>query len=190
MKNLTKEQVQAYFLLACRVLLAWTLASYGWSKLTGNQFGVSEKTLQTPLKDVDLFRLSWYLADHEPFRSFIGYSQISTAALLLYNRTVILGCFMSIPIWLNILVWDWTFMEGMAWAFTFRLSFYLFITFLIVYQQKEFVFPALVKITQVKPLASSYPYWLYLTLPVAALGVELVGAIPTLLFNLIRMSRV
>ena len=188
MKNLIKEQYRTYFLLACRVLIAWTLARYGWSKLTDHQFGVNEKTLQTPLKDIDLFRLSWYLADHEPFKSFIGYSQIVTACLLLFHRTVIIGCLVSIPIWLNILVWDWTFMQGMAWAFTFRISFYLLLTFLIVYEQKQIVFPAMAKITQVRPMPSAYPYWLYLTLPIAAFVIELIGAIPTLLFNLIRMS--
>jgi uncharacterized membrane protein YphA (DoxX/SURF4 family) len=102
MNKLSKEQLWDYFILVARVWLAWTLIHYGWSKLTDSQFGVSEATLNQPLKDVDLFRLSWHLAAHEPFKSFIGVSQIITGFLLLYNRTVILGASMSIPIWLNI----------------------------------------------------------------------------------------
>lgn len=39
------DQFWAYFLLAARVLLAWTLARYGWAKLIIGQFGVGEKTL-------------------------------------------------------------------------------------------------------------------------------------------------
>lgn len=90
----------------------------------GDQFGISEATLNSALKDVDLFRLSWYLADHEPFKSFIGISQIVAGVLILYNRTVLLGALMAIPIWLNILMWDMTFM-GLYTPFTVRLPFYL-----------------------------------------------------------------
>jgi len=63
-----------YFLLSARVLLAWTLLRYGWAKLNDQQFGVDGKILNMPLKSVGLFKLSWYLADHKPFKSFIGIS--------------------------------------------------------------------------------------------------------------------
>lgn len=165
-----------YFLLAARVLLAGTLIVYGGSKLAGLQFGVSDATMQMALKDVDLFRLSWYLADHEPFRSFIGISQIVTAILLLYPRTVLIGAFMAIPIWLNILIWDLTFMGGRSGAFTVRLSVYLVLTGLIIGQERTRVIPALQRILLTRSLGN-YPVWAYLLLPVIAVLIELMGGL-------------
>ena len=188
MKNVSKAQIWEYFILSARVLLAWTLFRYGWAKLTDNQFGVNEKILNTPLKDIDLFRLSWYLADHQPFKSFIGVSQISTAVLLLFNRTAIIGAFSSIPIWLNILVWDMTFMEGFTRAFTIRLSYYLILTFLILYNERERILPAAASFMK-STLRFRYPMWAYLLLPLAAIGLEITGAIPNAILYLIQWMK-
>ena len=174
-----------YFLLAARVLLAWTLYRYGWSKLTEGQFGVDEKTMNMALKDIDLFRVSWYLANHQPFKSFIGISQIVCALLLTFNRTVIMGAFVSIPIWLNILMWDLTFMEGMTVAFTFRLSYYIILTTLIIYQQKSKVLPALIYVTE-QNMTTKFPLWTYAILPLSAIGIELLGAIPNAVIHYLR----
>ena len=174
-----------YFLLAARVLLAWTLYRYGWSKLTEGQFGVDEKTMNMALKDIDLFRVSWYLANHQPFKSFIGISQIVCALLLTFNRTVIMGAFVSIPIWLNILMWDLTFMEGMTVAFTFRLSYYIILATLLIYQQKNRVLPALIRVTE-QNMTTKFPLWTYAILPLAAIGIELIGAIPNAVLHYLR----
>jgi uncharacterized membrane protein YphA (DoxX/SURF4 family) len=104
LKNISKAELWDYFILIARIWLACMLLSYGYSKLTDGQFGVSKAIMDLPLKEVSLFDLSWYLADHEPFKSFIGISQMITAALLIYNRTLILGAFISIPVWINILM--------------------------------------------------------------------------------------
>ncbi|PRY47180.1 hypothetical protein CLV58_101246 [Spirosoma oryzae] len=165
-----------YFLLAARLLLAGMLLSYGVAKLAGLQFGVSDATMQMALKDIDLFRLSWYLADHEPFRSFVGVSQIVTAVLLLYPRTVLIGAFVSIPIWLNILIWDLTFMGDGADVFTVRLSVYLALTGLIIGQERPNVVPALRRMLLTRSLGN-YPVWAYLLLPVIAVLIELMGGL-------------
>lgn len=187
MKSLTREQYWIYFLLAARVLLAWTLARYGWAKLTDNQFGVDEKTMNLPLKEVGLFRLSWYLADHQPFKAFVGMSQMVTAMLLSMNRTTLLGAFISIPIWLNILMWDMTFMEGFTVAFTFRLSFYLLLTGLLIYQARSQTLPAFQRLTSGENGMINFPLWAYLLLPVAAIGVEMIGAIPNAILFYARL---
>ncbi len=169
-------------MLAIRVLLAWTLYRYGWAKLTDGQFGIDSKSMELPLKDLDLFRLSWYMADHQPFKAFIGVSQLLAAALLTFNRTYVLGALMSIPIWLNILVWDMTFMEGMTSAFTFRLSFYLTLTFILIYDAVKDKRVLIAMLTQNTSIAK-HPFWLYVTLPIAALALELVGATPNAILN-------
>lgn len=124
-------------ILAMRLLLAFTLWNYGYSKLTGGQFGITETELNTPIKDLSLFRISWYLFKYEPFNSFIGISQIITAILLVYKRTYLLGTLIAIPIFLNILMVDLTIMPlSFKIAFFFRLTFYLIFIGIILWYQK------------------------------------------------------
>ncbi|GAA4319898.1 hypothetical protein [Compostibacter hankyongensis] len=173
--KISRQRAFDYFILAARISLAYTLIKYGQAKLTGGQFGVSPEELNTPLKDLSLFRLSWYLADHEPFKSFIGICQIITAGLLLYSRTCIMGALMSIPIWLNILVWDMTFM-GLLTPFVIRIPYYLLLTFLILWHYREKLFPALHSCTEGMATRYVYPLWAWLVLPLAAFCVDLASA--------------
>lgn len=185
-KELNRAKLWDYFILVARVWLAWTLLRYGWGKLTeGGQFGVSEATMDLPLKKIDLFRLSWYLADHEPFKSFIGISQIITAGLLVYNRTVIIGAFMSIPIWLNILIWDMTFM-GLYTGFTIRIPYYLILTFLIIWHDKEKVFSAFQTLLKGASFQYKFPLWAYLLIIPLGFIVELIVSIPIAVIHYIR----
>ena len=180
MKQLFRAEMRkkfwSYFLLSAHVLLAWTLLRYGWAKLNDQQFGVDEKVLDMPVKDVGLFKLSWYLANHQPFKGFIGVSQIIVGLIMLWPRTALIGSLMSIPIWLNILFWDMTFMEGFTAAFTFRLCYYLLLTSLIILYFTKHTLPAF-KSLYISEIKIIYPYWAYLMLPVSAISVELFGGI-------------
>jgi uncharacterized membrane protein YphA (DoxX/SURF4 family) len=183
MKAVSKEQLYDFFILACRCWLGYMLIHYGWGKLTGNQFGVSDAEMNTALKDLNLFRLSWFLADHEPFKSFVGVTQIVTGVLLIFRKTCIIGAFMSIPIWLNILVWDLTFLQAFGNAFTIRLSYYLLLTGLILYHYRVRVFPLLRCSIQTRS-GFSYPFWAYLLLPVAGFIIEFIPGIPRIIMVL------
>lgn len=184
-EKLSKAKLWDYFILTARIWLAFTLMRYGYAKLIDGQFGVTLATMDLPLKDVGLFNLSWYLADHEPFKSFIGFSQIIVAILLVYNRTVILGAFMAIPIWLNILVWDMTFM-GLYSPFTARIPCYLVLTFLILWHYKDKVLPAIISFINGTTTRFKYPIWAYLLIPLFGLCLELIVAIPVGLINLLN----
>lgn len=185
--KLSKALFWDYFILIARIWLAIILMQYGYSKIIDGQFGVTDATMEVKLKDVGLFNLSWYLADHEPFKSFVGIAQLITAALLIYNRTVILGAFMAIPLWLNILVWDMTFM-GLYTPFTIRLPFYLLLTFLILWHHKDKVIPALENFIKGTTTRFRYPWWAYLLLPVFGAVLELIGAIPIGIIQMIRQG--
>jgi len=178
-----KQKLWDYFILCARVLIAWTLLRYGWGKLTEGQFGISAKELATPVKDLGLFKLSWYLFDHEPFKSFVGISQIIAGLFLLYNRTLILGVLLSLPILANILVIDITYikMSGFYW----RLSYYLFLDFLILWHYKDRMILAFRNIFSGLTTKYKYPIWAYLILPVMAIGLEILGVVPRLLSDLI-----
>ncbi len=170
-------------MLSARVLIAWTFLSYGWGKLTGGQFGISPEEMATPVKDLSLFRLSWYLFSHEPFNTFVGVSQIVAALLLLINRTVILGALLAIPILANILIIDITYlkMQGFYW----RLSYYLLLVFLILWHYKERVFATLKILTTGVSTKFKFPVWAYLILPLAAIALEVLGVVPQLVTGLL-----
>ncbi len=44
------QRIWDYFILCARVLIASILLSYGWGKLTDEQFGLSVKDMATPVK--------------------------------------------------------------------------------------------------------------------------------------------
>jgi len=178
-----KQKLWDYFILCARVLIAWTFLSYGWGKLTDGQFGISVKEMETPVKDLGLFKLSWYLFDQEPFKSFVGVSQIIAGLLLLYNRTLILGALLSIPILVNILIINITYikMTGFYW----RLSYYLFLDFLILWHYKDRMIIAFKNVFSGLTTKFKYPIWAYLILPIMAIGLELLGVVPRLISGLI-----
>ncbi len=178
-----KQKLWDYCILCARVLLALILFIYGWAKLTDGQFGVTAKEMEKPVNELGLFKLSWYLFNQEPFKSFIGISQIITSLLLVYNRTLILGALISIPILLNILIIDITYikMTGFYW----RLSYYLILDFLILWHYRDRMYLAFKSIFLGISTKFKYPIWAYLILPIMAIGLEIFGAIPRFLVELI-----
>lgn len=172
-----------YFVLCARVLLAWIFLSYGWSKLNNAQFGLSPEEIAKPVSELGLFKLSWFLFDQQPFKTFVGISQILAGLLLLFNRTLILGALISIPILLNILIIDITYikMTGFYW----RLSYYLFLDLIILWHYRErlkIAFDAVYKNLSPK---FKYPLWAYLLLPIMAIGLEILGVVPRIITGLV-----
>lgn len=181
--TIRQNKLWDYFILCARILIAWTFLRYGWGKLTDGQFGLSANELLVPVKDLSLFKLSWYLFDQEPFKSFVGISQIIAGLLLLYNRTLIIGALLSIPILANILIIDITYikMPGFYW----RLSYYLILDFLILWHYKNRMFLAFKSVFNGLTTKFKYPIWAYLILPIMAIGLEFLVGIPRILTSLI-----
>ena len=173
-QEIPKSKAWDYFILGARILLAWTFLSYGYSKLTDGQFGLTEAELLSPISELSPFRISWYLFDFQPFKAFIGVSQLICGTLLVWNRTAVLGAFLFLPIVATILIIDMTFMpEALAIAFTWRLSYYILLDFLILAHYKDrmiVIWNATVKGINTK---FNYPIWVYLTLPVVVIGMEI-----------------
>jgi uncharacterized membrane protein YphA (DoxX/SURF4 family) len=180
------EKYWDYFILVSKFLLGFIFISYGYNKLTENQFGLNQTELLTPIKDLSLFRISWYLFDHQPFKYFIGVSQIICGILLIINRTSLLGSIIFIPIALNILIIDLTVMPyPMNIHFGIRLSFYLFLDFLILLHYKDkmkIVWIAIYENIRTKYKVSILGYFL---LPIMAIILELIGSIPDIIYSFI-----
>lgn len=185
-KKLSKDKIWDYLILAARFLLAITFLLYGFSKLTGGQFGISAAEMTTPVKDVPLFKLAWYLFDHQPFKSFIGISQIICALLLIFNRTALIGAFLFLPIISTILIIDLTIMppplaEGFAW----RLSYYILLDLLILWHYKsrmKIIWDAVFTGVSTK---YNFPVRAYFLLPVFAVALGIIGMVPRFIIRFI-----
>lgn len=176
-----------YFILVARFVLAYNFISYGYSKLVdGGQFGVSQKELGTPLQDLSLFRVMWYLFDHEPFKSTVGILQIICGLLLIYNRTVILGVLVFIPMAVNILLMDITFMnESMVKGFTTRFIFYFILCFLILLHYKERIINIWKYAINGVTTKYKHSFWSYISLPFSSFILSLLSAVPIIIYYLI-----
>jgi len=160
-------------ILAMRFLLAFTLWNYGYSKLTDGQFGLTDAELNTPIKDL----------------SFVGLSQVITAALLVYKRTFLLGALMAIPIFLNILIIDITIMPlSFKIAFIFRLSFYLIFIGFILWYHKTQVISAFKNLISAPNLKYKHNIKWFLIIPFYMVLLEIVNVIPQMIFSLIFYS--
>lgn len=155
--------------------MALILITYSILKLAGYQFYVSPELLLSKVKDANLFKLSWFLADHEPFKTFIGLSQIAAASLLIFNRTAVIGALMVIPIWLNIWIWDISFMDRiMAIQFGFRIGFYLVLTGLILWFYRNRVINAYRILTKKAAGGLNKSILLYVSLPFVGYALEFI----------------
>lgn len=177
LRSIPKKRYWEYFILVARFLLAATFFNYGFSKITENgQFGISPQEMATPIKDLSLFRVMWYLFDHEPFKTTVGILQMIAGILLLFNRTAIA----------NILLMDISFMpEGLAMGFTKRFIWYFILCFLILWNDKErvkIIWNAAIKKISMK---RKFPIVLYLLVPLFALILEIVPSLPQVLFYFI-----
>lgn len=178
-----KAQLWDYFILTARVLLAVTFISYGYAKLKGGQFGLTPAQAALPVNQLGLFKLSWYLFEQEPFKSFVGVSQIVAGLLLLWNRTALLGALLLLPIAINVLIIDITYIKMVG--FYWRLSYYIGLIFLILWHYRDRMRVVWRALTQDVTTRFAYPWWAYALLPLAAIGAELVGAMPFVLVQFI-----
>ena len=173
----TKARFWDYCVLAARVLLAFVFISYGVAKLAGYQFGVPAEVMAQPLRHVSLPHLAWYCFEQEPFKTFIGVSQVIAGLLLLWNRTALLGALFLLPIAANIFVIDLTFLNDII-AFRYALPFYLGLILLICGHYRDRMAAAFRALTQGLTTRFAYPWWAYALLPVAAAFLTLGWLVP------------
>lgn len=182
----TESKFYDYFILVSRGYLAFDFIRYGYSKIADGQFGLNDTELATPIKDLSLFQIMWFMFDHEPIKTAVGVIQIICGILLLWNRTVILGVFFFIPIAANILLMDITFMnESMARGFTSRFITYFILCALILLHQRERVLGIWKLVTNGNHNKHKHSILAYVTLPITGLLLGLILTIPDVLYYLI-----
>ncbi|WP_291074355.1 DoxX family membrane protein [Empedobacter sp. UBA5987] len=175
-----------FFIICARFLLAITFFNYGWSKLLDGQFGLRPEELNTPIKDLSLFRISWHLFEHQPFKFTIGIMQLITAILLLFNRTVILGTLLFLILISNILLIDETVMPlTLKLAFRSRLIIYIILCFLILYHNRSRFLPAIKHLFSKYDNQYKHKFWIYFLVPIGAIFIELFYLLMKTLYLLI-----
>ncbi|MGB3467555.1 MAG: DoxX family membrane protein [Cyclobacteriaceae bacterium] len=181
-----RDKAYDYFILTARFLLGAVFISYGYSKLVEGQFGITEEEMLLPLNELSHFKVSWYLFDQQPFKYFVGISQIICGILLLINRTLLLGAFMFLPIVTTILIMDMTFMPpALAEGFTWRLTSYILLDFLIIWHYRERMIQVWHLIWEGISTKYRHRWYKYILLPVLAFILEFALAIPKILFKLL-----
>jgi len=185
-KIILTNEAKDLVIISMRLLLSVIFFSYGISKLTGNQFGNLTLTeLSTPIKDLSLFKIAWYLFDHQPFKFFTGICEVFAATLLLFRRTTLLGTFVLFPIIINILIIDIMIMpQTLKVSFIFRLTCYLLFCSILLFFHKE----QLIKIKDiifVKREYIKFKYWKFLFIPLIMILLEITGNVFKFLYFLI-----
>ncbi|CAL1518558.1 hypothetical protein [Chitinophaga sp. MM2321] len=87
--------------------LAYDFSAFGWHKIFHLQMVVPLGVLDLPFGSLDSETLTWaYFRRSYPFTVAIAVSQISSAYLLLFARTRLLGLIIMVPVLLNIILID------------------------------------------------------------------------------------
>lgn|SRR5690606_28042551 len=185
--KISKEQIIDFIVLVLRWYLGYYMLKYGLSKLIDGQFVRSEEILNTPLKDIDKFNLAWYLFSlDKTFNVIIGLSQIIGAVLIIYNRTVLLGAIVLIPILAQIFLVDVSFTTEMfGSALPIRLLGMLISVFIILYYHRDRVIAIWNILTKKISKKINYKWWVFIILPLLGLLTDLVIKLITLPFELL-----
>jgi hypothetical protein len=153
------------------------MADYGWSKIVGDQFGIHDPAImEKPLKQIDKFYLSWYLFSlNRTFDVAVGVFQIIGALLIVFNRTVLVGALVLLPILGQIFLVDLAFtMNVFGSVLPIRLLCMIVSDLLILLYYKDKVIAAwhiLVKNTTTR---YKYKWWVFILFPVIGLLMDFI----------------
>lgn len=186
--KLTREQIFDFTILTLRWYLAYYMADYGFSKLTGDQFGYrSVEILNTPLKDVDKFHLAWHLFSLDrTFNIVVGVSQIIGAVLIVINRTALVGALMLLPILGQIFLVDLAFTTNMfGAALPIRLGCMILSDLFILFYYKDRIVLVWSNLTKGTTTKFKYKWWVFILLPFIGLATDFVFGVLTYPFKLL-----
>lgn len=87
--------------------VSFVLLSFAISKFFNAQFQIWNYAGYTPLKDLSLFWHAWsFFGRSYTYNLFIGIAEISSAILLLFHRTRLVGLLLATGIYVNIIIVD------------------------------------------------------------------------------------
>jgi uncharacterized membrane protein YphA (DoxX/SURF4 family) len=173
--TLSRSRLIDFAVLALRWYLAFYMFEYGWAKLPGNQFGTfNAVTAGKPMNQVGKFYVAWYLFGlDKSFDIFTGLAQIVGGLLLVYNRTLLLGAFILLPILAQIFIIDLAYTtDQFGYALPVRLAGMLVCDLLIMIYYKEKVYKAVKALTSLTTTKFNYKWWVFLVMPIVGFFME------------------
>jgi hypothetical protein len=180
--KISREQLVDFIILTLRWYLAFYMFSYGWGKMTGDQFGVYDPAiLEKPLKEVDKFYLAWHLFSlDQPFNTITGLIQILGAALIVFNRTVLPGALLLLPVLGQIFLIDLAFTTNIfGLALPIRLACMIISDLLILFYYKDRMILVWTNLTSGVTTKFKYKWWIFILLPVLGFGTDFIIALIT-----------
>ncbi len=178
----TRKQIFDFAILTLRWYLAFYMVIYGWSKITGGQFGLFDPTLlNKSLKDIDKFRLAWYLFSlSKSFDIIVGSLQIIGALLILINRTALIGSLLLLPILGQIFLIDLAFTTAVLGpALPLRIGGMIVSDLLILVYYKDRMILVWHNLTDGLTTKFKYKWWVFILLPFLGLGTDIVISLLT-----------
>ncbi|AUD07086.1 hypothetical protein [Spirosoma pollinicola] len=182
MMKVSKDQVIDFVILLLRWYLAYYMVSYGWAKMTGGQFQIHDpKILTKPITQIDKFYIAWYLFSlSKSFDIIVGLTQLAGAALIVFNRTALIGALLLLPVLGQIFLIDVAFTTSMfGEALPLRLAGMIASDLLILVYYREPVLLALKTLTTNIRTRYCYQWWVYLLLPLLGLLTDFAIALLT-----------
>ncbi|MBX2840671.1 MAG: DoxX family membrane protein [Flammeovirgaceae bacterium] len=109
-----------------RYSLGLIMVAYGLIKIMGIQFELSDSVYESPLKELDGVTLTWAFLGYSPFFSrFIGFLEFIPGAMLLFNRTKLIGAILLLPSLVAVVILN------NAFGFLLHMQIFTFFLFLI-----------------------------------------------------------
>lgn len=162
--KISKQQFVDFAILCLRYYLAYYMITYGWSKMTGGQFGVHDPAiLEQPLSQVNEFYIAWYLFSLSPtFNIVAGGTQVLGGILIVIHRTALLGTLILLPVLVQIFLVDVSFTTDMfGSALVVRLAGMLLAAFLILWYYKDRMLQVWHSLTDNVRTKFNYQWWVY-----------------------------
>jgi uncharacterized membrane protein YphA (DoxX/SURF4 family) len=184
----SRAKVIDFLVLALRWYLAFYMIDYGISKLTGNQFGVfNDAIANKPMNQVGKFYVAWYLFGMDrSFDVFTGLAQIAGGLLIVYNRTLLIGALVLLPILTQIFIIDLAYTtDQFGYVLPIRLGGMVISDVLIMIYYRERIIKALQALVNQTSTKFSYKWWVFLLMPIVGLMMDFVIAIITLPIKLL-----
>ena len=121
---------------------AYSIMGYGAAKILKTQFQPPNYVLETPIKDLSGFWLTWtYYGYSQTMAYILGWTQIIGCILLLFRRTRLIGIFVLLPVMINIDLIDHFYeISPLAYYNALHYTFLLFFLLSLDYDKLKIAF--------------------------------------------------
>ncbi|GAB4055975.1 hypothetical protein [Spirosoma litoris] len=138
------EQLHGLFQTIIAFYVAYAITGYGAAKILKTQFQPPNYVLETPIKDLSGFWLTWtYYGYSQTMAYILGWTQIGGCILLLFRRTRLLGVFVLLPVMINIDLIDHFYaISPLAYYNALHYTFLLFFLLALEYDKLKALFMA------------------------------------------------